>query len=117
MSQIVMTDTEFMDQAEALLQAVEASCDRINDDTDCDIDNQRVGGMVTLAFANGSQIVVNLQKPLQEVWLAAQSGGYHFRCNEAGRWIDTRGQVDFFEQLSADASMQADTSVTFAAAA
>lgn len=112
-----MTDTEFMNQAEALLQAVEAGCDQINDETDCDVDNQRVGGMVTLVFANDSQIVVNLQKPLQEVWLAAQSGGYHFRCNEAGRWIDTRGQVDFFEQLSNDASAQADATVTFAAAA
>ena len=41
-----MTDSEFLDQAEALLQAVEACCDRINDDTDADVDNQRVGGMV-----------------------------------------------------------------------
>ena len=111
-----MTDTEFMDQAEALLQAVETGCDRINDETDCDVDNQRVGGMVTLVFTNGSQIVVNLQKPLREVWLAAQSGGYHFRCNEAGRWIDTRGQVDFFDQLSSDASAQAAAPVAFAAA-
>jgi CyaY protein len=43
----------------------------INDDTDADVDNQRTGGMVTLVFANRSQIVVNLQKPLHEVWMAA----------------------------------------------
>lgn len=110
-----MTDPEFMDQAEALLQAVEAGCDRINDATDCDVDNQRVGGMVTLVFDNGSQIVVNLQKPLHEVWLAAQSGGYHFRRDESGRWVDTRGQVEFFDRLSEDASAQAGTPVTFAA--
>jgi CyaY protein len=35
--------------------------------------------MVTLAFPAGSEIVVNLQKPLQEIWLASRSGGYHFR--------------------------------------
>ena len=66
-----MTDLEYMDRAEQLLKAVERSCDRINDDTDADVDNQRTGGMVTLVFANRSQIVVNLQKPLHEVWMAA----------------------------------------------
>jgi CyaY protein len=74
-----MTDLEFMDQAEAVLHTIEQCCDRINEDTQADIDNQRVGGMVTLVFANGSQIVVNLQKPLHEIWLAARSGGYHFK--------------------------------------
>ena len=70
-----MTDLEYMDQAECLLAAVERGCDAINDATDADLDNQRVGGMITLVFSNGSQIIVNLQKPLQEVWLAARSGG------------------------------------------
>ena len=45
-----MTDTEFLDKAEAALQAIEACCDRINDETDADVDNQRNGGMVTLTF-------------------------------------------------------------------
>ncbi|MEY4257825.1 MAG: hypothetical protein RJA56_726, partial [Pseudomonadota bacterium] len=67
-----MTDLEYLDQAEAVLKAVELSCDRLNDSTDADIDAQRVGGMVTLVFANRSQIVINLQKPLQELWLAAK---------------------------------------------
>ncbi|NDF45631.1 MAG: iron donor protein CyaY, partial [Betaproteobacteria bacterium] len=43
-----MTDLDFLDQAERLLQAVELACDRLNDDGDTDIDNQRVGGMITL---------------------------------------------------------------------
>ena len=77
-----MTDPEFMDRAETLLSAVERNCDRINDETDADLDAQRVGGMVTLTFTNRSQIVVNLQKPLHEIWLAAKSGGYHYR------WLD-----------------------------
>jgi CyaY protein len=48
------------------------------------VDNQRVGGMVTLTFANRSQIVINLQKPLHEIWLAARQGGYHFKWNVNG---------------------------------
>ena len=82
-----------MDRAEAALAAIERGCDRINDATDADIDNQRVGGMITITFRNGSQMIVNLQKPLQEIWLAARSGGYHYRHDgqRLGRHQDGRG--------------------------
>ena len=109
-----MTDSEFLDQAEALLQAVEACCDRINDETDADVDNQRVGSMVTLTFANRSQIVINLQKPLHEIWLAAQAGGFQFRCVD-GQWQDTKGQGEFFESLTRNASGQSGRSLVFCA--
>jgi CyaY protein len=107
-----MTDPEFMDCAEILLQAVEASCDRINDTTEADIDNQRTGGMVTLTFPNRSQIIINLQKPLQEVWMAAKSGGYHYKF-DSGQWRDTKGQGEFFASLSRDASAQAGQPLLF----
>lgn len=107
-----MTDSEFMNQAEILLKAVEASCDRINDAALADIDNQRVGSMVTLVFANRSQMVINLQKPLHEIWLAAKSGGYHYKFDGA-QWVDTKGQGEFFANLSRFASEQADCSLVF----
>ena len=107
-----MTDPDFMDHAERVLEAIESGCDRINDATDADIDNQRVGGMVTLRFANGSEIVVNLQKPLHEIWLAARSGGYHYRF-DAGQWVDTKGQGEFFARLSEDASQQSGQALVF----
>jgi CyaY protein len=109
-----MTDLEFMDQAERLLSGIEQSCDRLNDDTDADVDNQRVGGMVTLTFPNRSQIVVNLQKPLHEVWLAARCGGFHYRFDGA-QWIDTKGQGEFWDSLSRYASEQAGLPLRFAA--
>ena len=107
-----MTDSEFMDRAEQLLQTVEHGCDAINDITDADIDNQRVGGMVTLTFANGSQIVVNLQKPLHEVWLAAKSGGFHYRCAD-GFWRDTKTGSEFFADLSRCATAQSKIPLRF----
>jgi CyaY protein len=107
-----MTDLEFLNHAEALLQSLETACDRLNDDADNDIDNQRVGGMITLTFTNRSQIIVNLQKPLQEVWLAAKSGGYHYRF-DGERWQDTKGQGEFWQQLNQDASVQAGQSLHF----
>ena len=107
-----MTDLEFLDHAEQLLRAVELACDRINDESDADIDNQRTGGMITLTFANRSQIIINLQKPLHEVWLAARSGGYHFRF-DGQQWADTKGQGEFFQRLTQDASTQSGMTLSF----
>ena len=107
-----MTNLEFMDRAEAVLAQIETSCDRINDESDADIDNQRVGGMVTLSFRNGTQIIVNLQKPLQEVWMAARAGGFHYRF-DGGQWSDTKGQGEFFVHLTRYASEQAGQPLKF----
>ena len=96
MSRIVMTDLEFLDTAERLLSRIETSCDRINDETDADIDNQRVGGMITITFGNRSQIIVNLQKPLHEVWLAAKSGGHHYKFKD-GTWRTPKVRESFLK--------------------
>lgn len=107
-----MTDPEYMDRAEALLARVESGCDRINEETDTDVDNQRVGGMVTLTFRNGSQIIVNLQKPLHEVWMAARAGGFHYKF-DGKQWVDTKGSGEFFAHLARYASEQAGRQLRF----
>ncbi len=107
-----MTDLEYQDLAETALRAIETTCDRINDETDADIDNQRTGGMVTLTFSNRSQIIVNLQKPLQEIWMAAKAGGFHYKFN-GGRWTDTKDGSEFFANLSRYASEQAGQPLVF----
>ena len=107
-----MTELEYLDRAEAALPAVEMACDRINDDSDADIDNQRTGGMVTLTFDNRSQIIINLQKPLQEIWMAARAGGFHYKCVN-GQWQDTKGAGEFFADLSRYASEQAGQPLRF----
>ena len=112
MAGIVMTDLEYLDLAEKALQRIEAACDRINDTMDMDLDNQRNGGIVTLVFANGSQIVVNLQKPLQEIWLAARAGGFHYRY-DGMQWADTKGGAELFTQLSCCASEQDGQTLVF----
>ena len=49
-----MTDLEYQNLAENVLKAVETACDRLNDESDVDIDNQRTGGMITLSVTNRS---------------------------------------------------------------
>ncbi len=109
-----MSDLEYLGYAEAALQAVEIACDRINDESDADVDNQRTGGMVTLTFENRSQIIINLQKPLQEIWLAARAGGFHYKYI-SGQWLDTKTSQEFFSDLSRYASEQAGQPLLFSA--
>ena len=111
-----MTDLEYQNQAESVLKAIEQACDGLNDESDVDIDNQRTGGMITLSFLNQSQIIINLQKPLQEIWMAARAGGFHYKFN-GGQWLDTKDGQEFFANLSRYASAQAGQPLVFTAAA
>lgn len=107
-----MTDLEYQDLAEGVLKSIERDCDRLNDETDVDIDNQRTGGMITLTFSNRSQIIINLQKPLQEIWMAARAGGFHYKFN-SNQWTDTKDSSEFFANLSRCASEQAGQPLIF----
>ena len=107
-----MTDLQYQDLAEGVLKSIELDCDRLNDETEVDIDNQRTGGMITLTFANRSQIVINLQKPLHEIWMAAKAGGFHYKFDSV-RWADTKDGSEFFADLSRYASEQAGQALVF----
>ncbi|AJK44834.1 MULTISPECIES: iron donor protein CyaY [Burkholderia] len=108
-----MSDTEYLTRAEAVLAAVERCVDEANEG-DLDIDLGRNGGVITLSFENGTKIIVNLQPPMKEVWIAAKSGGYHFRYLD-GAWRDTRSGNEFFAALTQYATEQAGEPVTFSA--
>jgi len=109
-----MTDLEYFELAERVLASVELGCDRINEQTDTDLDSQRTGNMVTLTFSNRSQIIINLQKPLQEIWMAAKAGGFHYKCLNT-TWADTKTGAEFFSELSRYASEQAGEQLAFSA--
>lgn len=107
-----LSDIEYHAKAGAVLAGIEASIDAWLQDDVVDIDTHRTGGLLELSFENGSKIVLNTQPPLQELWMAARSGGFHYRC-VAGGWIDTRNGSDFFDALSTCASEQAGQALRF----
>jgi CyaY protein len=109
-----LTDSEYRTITDAVLAHIEAKVDRLLQDDVIDIDVQRTGGLLELSFPNRSKIVVNTQPPLHELWLAARSGGFHYRYAQ-GRWRDTRDGTDFYVALSACASEQAGKPLSFAA--
>ncbi|WP_261538140.1 iron donor protein CyaY [Burkholderia multivorans] len=108
-----MSDTEYLTRAEAVLAAVERTVDAANDG-DHDIDLERNGSVLTLTFENGSKIIVNLQPPMKEVWIAAKAGGFHYRYVD-GAWRDTRTGTEFFAALSEYSTQQAGLPITFTA--
>jgi CyaY protein len=109
-----LSDSEYLARASEVLASVETCTDRWLQDDVVDIDTHRTGGLLEMRFPNGSVIVLNTQPPLHEIWLAARSGGFHYRYM-AGVWQDTRNGLELFEALSACASEQAGQQLRFAA--
>ncbi len=105
-----LDDAAYARETAALLARIEAAADRWLQDDDVDVDSARTGGLLELTFPDGSQIVVNTQPPLHEVWLAARAGGYHFRWSN-GAWRDTRDGSEFYAALAQHASRQAGRSL------
>jgi CyaY protein len=108
----MLTDTDYHRHASRAIDAVEATADRWLQDDVIDIDTHRTGGLLELTFPNHMKIVLNMQPPLQELWLAARTGGYHFKWVD-GAWRDTKDAVELFERLSGCASLEANKPLRF----
>ena len=101
-----MNDSQYNQIAEDLLLAVEEAVE----DCGVDIDFEGVGGLLTLAFINGTKIILNKQAPLQEIWVATKFNGHHFSYQNE-QWIDKRSGAEFWQFLSAAVSTQADSDI------
>ncbi|MEZ5658503.1 MAG: iron donor protein CyaY [Burkholderiaceae bacterium] len=101
-----MSEQEFLDLCEALLERIET----VLDDLDLDLDFERSGHVLEIIFENDSRIVVNGQVPMREIWLASPGGAHHFRQQPEG-WVDTRSGQRFSALLSEAVSRQAGTRV------
>ncbi|MFG6465384.1 iron donor protein CyaY [Roseateles sp. BYS87W] len=108
-----LPDAEYLAKAHDLLARIEAQIDTWLDDDVVDIDTHRTGGLLELSLPGGSKIVINTQPPLQEIWVAARSGGYHFKWDGAN-WVNREGE-EFCERLSRSVSEQAGQALTFKA--
>jgi CyaY protein len=109
-----LSDADYHANTSAVLARIESTIDRWLQEDLIDIDSARTGGLLELSLPDGSKLVVNTQPPLQELWLAARGGGFHYRWVE-GRWLDTRDGREFFDALSACASAQAGQVLRFTA--
>jgi len=104
-------DKQFHQLGGNLLQSIELALEAADDELDLDLDVECQGGnVINIRFRDKSVIVVNTQPPLHEIWVAAKSGGYHYRW--AGTmakplWLDTKTGKELLSDLTEFASSQA----------
>jgi CyaY protein len=102
-----MDEKTFLNLADAQMQALEQDIESAADAADIDLDIEaRPGGILELAFPNGSKMVINRHAAAREIWVAAKSGGFHYKP-EGGRWINTRDGEDLYAALGRLLSEQA----------
>jgi CyaY protein len=94
-----MNETEFLARCEAILDSLESQSDDWVALHDLDIEANRSGNVLTLIFDNSIHVVINSQAPMKEMWVAAPSGGFHYRF-DGQHWNDTRGGPTLAEALS-----------------
>jgi CyaY protein len=91
-----MDETEFVAAAERALERIERSLEESGVDADTEL---KEGGVLEIEFADRSRMVINRHGAAREIWVAARSGGFHFRWDGAA-WRDTRDGSELFAALS-----------------
>lgn len=110
-SRINLTESnDFLPRAQAVMAALETSLEQTFDDLGLDVDLERAGGVLNVHLAKGKTVVVNLQSPMQQIWLATPYGGFHYAWNGSA-WADTRGGSDLHTRLAQDLSAMAGVAV------
>ncbi len=91
-----MNETEFINGANAMLENIATAIDAAELDCDCGFKGE---GILEIEFDKGSKVIINRNTPAREIWLAAVSGGFHFRC-DGEKWVDTRDGIELSRRLS-----------------
>ena len=103
-----MTESEFLDLSDLLFTRIDTALEA----ADLDVETLLTGNVFEIEFDDGSKIIVNRHVPNREMWIAAKSGGYHYRLVE-GAWRNTRDTGEFFADLATAVSQQAGVAFQF----
>jgi CyaY protein len=104
----IMNESEFHGAVDAVLARIESAAEAL-DALDVDLES----GILTITCPGDTRIIVNRQTPNREIWVAARSGGFHFRFHE-GLWRDTRSGEELFASLARIVEAQAGVRIEFA---
>lgn len=106
-----MDETAFNALADAELERIEAALENCGADLDIE---PKPGGVLEIEFDNGTKMIINRHTAAREIWVAAKSGGFHFRP-EDGRWVATRDGADLYAMLTRLVREQSGEDVTVSA--
>lgn len=97
-----------------LVDDVQQQIEDILDDSDLDLDIENSGGILTLVFTDGSQIILSRQEPLKQLWVAARQGGFHFDYDtDSQRWLCSNEQRSLGQWLTTLCQQQSGEPVDF----
>ena len=102
-----MNESEFEALAGIALEKIERALETSGVEADFEL---KAGGVLEIEFDDGSKIIVNRHGAAREIWVAARSGGFHFRW-DGSAWRDTREGSELFAALSRLVSQQGGQSV------
>lgn len=102
-----MEEQEFIGLANDMLARIEQALDACGADLDVTL---KAGGVIEIVCPNDSKVIVNRHGAAREIWVAARSGGYHFRP-ENGNWISGRDGSELMATLARVLSEQCGESV------
>jgi CyaY protein len=94
-----MDETAFLRAADRALAAIGEALDLALRTSDEAVDWNLAEGILEIECGDGSKIIVNRHAANREIWVAARSGGFHYRPAEGG-WEDTRGGAPLAEALA-----------------
>ena len=102
-----------MDEAE-FNQAVNIALARIEQGVEAaDLDFETpADGILEIELDDASKIIINRHGVAREIWVAARSGGFHFKP-QSGAWVDTKSGEDLYAKLAALIVAQGGDEVTF----
>lgn len=103
----VQSESQFSAEVDAVLLTVEEAIEQ----SGADLEFETVAGILTIGCEDGSKIIINRQMPNREIWVAARSGGFHFRKAD-GIWADTRGGLDLAARIAKCINEQSGERVT-----
>jgi iron-sulfur cluster assembly protein CyaY len=104
------TDTAFITATDRVLSEIGRALDDALAASDADVDWIINEGILEIECEDGSKVIVNRHAPNREIWVAARSGGFHFRAGQ-GLWRDTRSGRELAAALADILATQAGVSV------
>lgn len=102
-----MDEAEFNQSVDAALRRIEQGIEAADLDFETPAD-----GILEIEFADSSKIIINRHGVAREIWIAARSGGFHFKP-QSGAWVDTKSGEDLYAKLAVLIAAQGGYHVTF----
>jgi CyaY protein len=86
-----MPDTDtFLNDVAKVFRIITRAADTVDVDLlECDYTAE----MITfVAPASGTKVIINTQRAVNQIWVAGNGEGIHFRLSDSGLWLDDKGK-------------------------